>query len=193
MPVECYRLTIEGVGTGNHVQNVLHFNVDNNDDAQPLQLAQELIELFRADPLDAWLSFQSNRYAVRWIQAKRILPGGGNSYWNEFPEGSKTGLLDQEQGAASLAPVVKLYAGLDSGVQGRVFLPSPIDTAIVNNQFDSDWVEVVDAWITATLSFSGDHDWFWSVFSKKNNNAYQVSVAQVGPLFGQIGRRRQPL
>lgn len=193
MPVECYRLTIEGIGTGNHTQNVLHFNVENNDDTPPLQMASELIAAWSGTPIEAWTAFQSNRYAIRWIQAKRILPSGGNSYWREYPEGGLIGNIDEEQGAMSLAPIIKLYAGLDSGIQGRVFLPSPPETSVEDNQFYAPWVGVVDAFIAANLSFSDAHDWTWAVYSKKNNASYSVSVAQVGNLLGQLGRRRMPL
>lgn len=194
MPVECYRLKIQGISTGEQTQNVLHFNVDNNDDALPATLAQELVNTWTSDVKNAWLLFNSNRYGLRYIEAKRVLPGGGNSIWKEFPEGAQVGAINAEQGPLQLAPIVKLYAGLAEGVQGRIFLPPPPETMVVNNVIDSDYrSDVIDCVESMFALSSGDHEFGLAVFSKKNGAAYGVTTANMSDILGMIEARRKPL
>jgi len=194
MPSECYRFTIQGLSTGEQTQNVHHFLCDNNDDATPLEVATELIAKWTLTFRAFWLQFQSNRYVLRWIKAQRILPGGGNSTWLEYPEGAQTGGVNAEQGVLQCAPIVKLFAGLTEGVQGRIFLPPPPELAVSENVVDASYGSDAVDYVDQMLSFSGaTHDFNLAVYSPKNNAAYPVTTATMSNIIGSLGKRRKPM
>lgn len=193
MPVECYRLTIQGIAAGEQVQNVLHYVTDNNDDSTPLEMAKEIVDLWFIDPKAAWLAFQSTAYAIRWMQAKRILPGGGNSYWKESPEGADDGVVAQEIGVLQLAPILKLFGGLTDGIQGRIFLPPPPQNYVDGNVITTTLRNAVIDWFDDAKELTDDHDWQIAIFSPKNNAAYSVTAATMSDVIGSQGRRRKPL
>jgi len=194
MPTECYRFVIQGISTGEQCQNVLHFNCNNNDDAPPIAVAKELVEKWHASFRTDWLDWQSNRYWVRWVEAKRILPGGGNSYWREYPEGSNIGGVDEDQGVLQCAPIMKLFAGLATNVQGRVFLPAPWQTAVTANVIGNTYATNAIAHFEDLLSFSGsDHDFVLAVYSKRLGSGHGVTTCAISNILGSQGRRRQPL
>jgi len=194
MPSECYRFTIEGISSGNQTSNVHHFLCDNNDDGTPFEIATELCDKWHATFRAFWLQFQSQRYAIRWISAKRILPGGGNQSWREYPGGTEDGGVAVDQAALQCAPIIKLFAGLTAGIQGRIFLPPPPDTQVVSNAvqptYQSDAIDYVDQMI----SFSGaTHDFNLAVYSKTLGQAHAVTTAAMSPIIGSMAKRRKPL
>jgi len=168
--------------------------VDNNNDATPLTVAKELVTKWDATFRPLWLILQSNRYGLRWIEAKRILPSGGNSSWKEYPEGAQVGSVNEEQGVLQCAPIVKLFAGLTEGVQGRVFMPSPPEDAIEANIILAGYTNAITDLFDAMISFSGAvHDMNLAVYSKKTNQAFAVTTATLSNIIGSVGKRRQPL
>jgi hypothetical protein len=192
MASECYRVTVEGDALSYYWANVLHFIGDNNNDASPLSMAQELVGALNTIFSNDWVDFNAIGTVCHSITAKRILPGGGNSYWKEFPEGAMKGNISQQIGALSLAPIVKLYGGLAEGIQGRIFLPPPPETEVTNNIISTFYHNQVIEWVEAMTSFTEDHDWNLAVYSKKNNAAYPVSTTTISDILGQIRRRRRP-
>jgi len=194
MATECYRLTIEGISSGNQSSNVHHYLCDNNDDGLPLVVAAELVAKWHLTFRALWGQFQSQRYAVRWIEAKRILPSGGNSSWREYPDGTEAGSVTEDQGELQLAPIIKLFAGLTEGVQGRIFLPPPPKTMVVDNAIDAGYQSDALAYVDAQIAFSGTvHDFNLAVYSRKLNQAFAVTTAAISPILGSLGKRRQPL
>lgn len=192
MPSEGYRLTIEGFSLGYHWQNVLHFLGANNDDTSPIEMAKELVDNVGGGLLTDWQAFNSVSTTIQWISAKRILPSGGNSAWIEYPEASNKGDINKQIESVSISPIVKLYAGLVDGIQGRIFLPPPAEDHIVDNVVTSDYQTKVSAWITPLLSFSDDHDWNLAIYSRKNNTIYPAVAFQLSNIIGQIAGRRKP-
>ncbi len=194
MATETYRFTIEGISSGNQSSNVHHFLCDNNDDATPLAIALELVAKWHLTFRALWGQFQSQRYAVRWIEAKRVLPRGGNSGWREYAEGTEDGSVAQDQGELQCAPIIKLFAGLTEGVHGRIFLPPPPKTMVVEIVIDAGYQTDALAYVDAMIAFSGtSQDFNLAVFSRKFNDAYAVTTAAMSPIIGSLGKRRQPL
>jgi len=194
MASECFRLTIQGLAAGEQVQNVLHFLVDNNDDATALQLAQELVVKWDTSFETDWLEFQSEDYTLRWIQARRVIPSNGNSYWKEFPEGVADGLVTSDIGVLQLAPIMKLFTSLGNNLQGRVFLPPPPQTAVVSNVIQTFYKDDAVDCFANLLSFSGaSHDWNLAVYSRKNATAAAVTTVTMSDILGSIGKRRKPM
>jgi len=193
MAIQCLQLQVEGIARGNHVQNVMHFNVDNNDDATPIALASELVNYWDSTILLEWQGIQSSAYAVRWLQARVVSVGGGNSYWKEYPIGSKPGTRGATIGVLQLAPIVKLFTSLAAGLQGRIFMPPPAEADVVDNVIQAGYINAVDDWVTEALSFSVDHDWNLAVLSRKLNQSASVTTTTISDILGSIGRRRKPL
>lgn len=194
MPSEAYRFTIEGIARGNHVQNVLHFLCDNNDDATPLSVAKELVNAWITDFASQWAAFNSDRYSTRWVQAYRIIPKGGNSWWKEFPDNEQPGALNDDIGVVSLAPIVKLFGGVTDGVQGRCYLPPPGESSVVENTIDTDYSTAVIACFNDLISFSGGtHDFALAIHSPTNGQAVPVTTVAMSPILGTQKRRRIPL
>jgi len=194
MPSEAYRFTIQGLAAGEQSQNVLHFLCDNNDDATPIDIARELVIKWNASFLTSWLEFNSEDYTVRWVQAKRILPSGGNAYWNEYPEASAAGLVNSDIGALQLAPIMKLFTSLANNIQGRCFLPPPPQTAVNDNVIETFYKDdAVDAF-GELISFSGTtHDFNLAVYSKTLGQAAAVTTVTMSDILGSIGKRRKPM
>jgi len=190
--IETYRFTIEGNAAGYHVQNVLHFNVDNNTDATPLALASELVAKWDATFEAMWLDLNSEQYTVRYVQAKRVLPSGGNSVWKEFPEGNSQGLHSGEITSLSLAPILKLYPSLAANTQGRIFLPPPYWPAVADNVINSGYHTDCIDFGNAIISFTATHDWQLAIYSRTLGTAYAVTAISVSNILGQIGKRRVP-
>lgn len=192
MAIECYQLKIEQIMRGMNMQNVLHYLVDNNDAATTYTLALELVTRWDAVVKTSWLGLIPNVGGLRWIEARRVVPVGSDSVWKEYPASVAVGSLGTTVGPTAIAPIIKLYGALDSGIQGRVFLPPPAENKIVNNLFDSGYIAAVNTMIGNNLSFSGAHDWNWAILSRKTNTGVTVSTAALSNIIGQIGGRRRP-
>lgn len=193
MAIECYELKIEGVARGMHIQNVLHFNCDNDNDATSLVCAEELLGIWEDDVMEWWLDLVPNVYAVRWVSARRVVPKHSNTAWREYPGGTKLGTRGTEVGPTAVAPIIKLYGGLDTPIQGRIFLPPPGENVLVNNEFSGGYTDAVLALIEHFLNVSDVHDFNLAILSRKTGTGYGVSQAALGPVIGQIGGRRRPL
>jgi len=193
MAIEGFRVHIEGDALGYHWANVLHFLVDNDNDAAPLALAQELSNGLTPIMQNFWTDFNSISTVVRWISVRRILPGGGNTWWKEYPAASLKGAQSVELASVSLAPIVKLYSGLEAGVQGRIFLPPPPDTSVEENVITTGYNNFVLAWIEELEGISLAHEWSLGVYSRKLGQVVDVTTSTMSPILGQIKRRRQPL
>jgi len=194
MPLETYRFTIQGIASGEQCQNVHHFICDNNDDGQPRAIAGELIQFWHANAKIFWLTLNSIHYAIRYLEAKRILPSGGNSFWREYPSGSETGAVTGAQLPLQTSPIAKIYAGLAENLQGRCFLPAPGESSLVANVLDTGYRDNVLEYFDELISFSGaTHDFWLAVYSKKNNTSAAATTVNISDIIGMQGRRRQPL
>jgi len=193
MATEAFRLRIEGYARGYHWANVLHFNCDNNDDTPNIQLAKELVDAMETPFADFWSDFNTTATVIQWMEARRIIPNNGNSVWKEYPDASLAGSVVEEMASVSLAPIVKLYTGLDSGRQGRIFLPPPPDSEVVNNEISVGYHNFVMAWMAEIEEFTANHDWNLAVYSRQSGQTLDVTTYSVSPILGQIGRRRKPL
>lgn len=193
MAIECYEFKIEGISRGMHVQNVLHYNCDNDTDALPLEIANELCNVWDSDVKEWWLDMLPESYAIRWISARRVIPKHSNTSWKEYPDSVAQGTRGVNTGPTAVAPIIKLFGGLDTPVQGRVFLPPPAEISLANNVYDGGFVDAVVAFIDHNLTFTSTHDFSWAIFSRKNNQGVGVSQAALSAIIGQIGGRRRPL
>lgn len=192
MAIECYSLKVEQICFGSVMQNVLHYIVDNNDDATPIQISKELVGLFGNTPVTKMRDCCSERWAVRWIEAKRILPGGGNSAWLEFPLGTKDGTNVANVASLSTSVIVKLYSALASGLQGRIYMPPPYEGAMEDNVLDTAYHNDIMEFVAAAYTLTDDHTFNLAIYSKKTNTAGAVQTYQISPIIGNIGRRRTP-
>lgn len=194
MPLETYRMTIQGIGSGEQCQNIHHFICDNDDDGAPRSIAGELLTWWIANAKIFWLTFNSNRYALRYIEAKRILPSGGNSYWIEFPGGTEFGAVNAEQAPLQTSPIAKLFGGLSMGLQGRNFLPSPPETSLVANVLQTTFRDNVIEYYDELISFSGtSHDFWLAIYSKKTNSSEIVTTVSISDIIGMRRQRAEPL
>lgn len=194
MAIECYRFTIQGISTGEQCQNVHHFNCDNNDDANPRTVAGELVQKWHTSFKAKWLAFNSNRYGIRYVECKKILVGGGNSYWREYPEGTDVGAIDSEQVPLQTAPIAKIFGGLTENRQGRMFLPAPPESLLVANVLDSSYTTDVLDYFDDLISFSGtSHDFTLSLYSRSAGNAVSATTVTMSNIIGMLKKRHEPL
>jgi len=193
MAIEAYKLTVGALHFGAWVQNDMHFLADNDDDSTTRAMAFDLVDAWNFVCSTPWLGTLPESYAIQWIQAQRVIPSGGDAWWKEFPGSTANGTLGTGAATLNTAPIVKLYPGMGVHTQGRVFMPGIAETMLIGNVYDSDYVDAVNDWIAVQLSFdNGGKTWTWGIRSPRLNLCTPVIAAALGPIIGNIGRRRIP-
>jgi len=193
MATEAYSLRIGATLGGAWVENVLHYLVDNDTDLINWSMAARLCEAWDSTVKTAWLGTLPSAYVLQWIEARRSSVGGGRSWWIEYPNSSTFGSLGSTTGGLQTAPIIKLYPGLGTDTQGRVYMPGISEAQLVNNEILSTYRTAVDTLIAAWDSISDSGSTFQlAIRSPKLGTTVPVVEAALGPIIGNIGRRRIP-
>jgi len=193
MAIQAYQLTIGALQFGTWMQNDLHYLIDNTSGVTPYNEASNLLVDWYASCQSYWLACCPAQYSIQWIGAIRTSSGGGRSAYMEFPGNTEPGTLGSESSSLSTAPVIKLFPGMGVATQGRIYMPAPDEAYLVDNVYQSGYISAVGALISHFVSFThSSRTWSLAIRSPKLNGTYAVSAATLGPIIGNIGRRRIP-
>jgi hypothetical protein len=193
MATEAYRLVIGAEHFGAWMENVLYFLTDNDGSISPVDMAKHLCDDWNTSVMADWLGCCPASYGVQWLEARRTSTGKGPSWVREFPGGTEVGTLGTSASTLSVAPVVKTYAATGVATQGRIFMPTPAETMLVDNVYDDDYKDAIETLVgdMRTFTVSG-RTWTWGINSRKLGIITGVVEASLGPIIGNIGRRRSP-
>lgn len=193
MATEAYKLTLGSIQYGAWMQNEFYYIYDNSSAIENWLVAKQLVLDWITHTLPTWLLCMPASYGVEWISAIRTSTGGGKVWIKEFPGGSETGGAGTNSSSASTAPVIKLHPAMGVDTQGRIFLPAPAETMLIQNSYTSTYVTKITTMLgnLTTVTVSG-RSYALGINSKKLGGVFPVSVAQLGPIIGNIKRRRTP-
>lgn len=193
MATEAYKVTVGGIQFGAWMQNQFYYLYDNGAATDRWLVAKQLVTDWIAEVLPSWLLCMPSEYGVQWISAIRTSAGGGKVYIKEFPGGTEVGGLGTEASNVGTAPVVKLYAGMGVDTQGRIFLPAPAEGYLVDNVYQAGYTAAVSTMLGHLVTFTASgRTYNLAIHSPKLAQTVAVSAAALGPIIGNIGRRRVP-
>jgi len=193
MATEAYALKIGATLGGAWVENVLHYLVDNDTDLINFSMAQRLVNAWDASVKTAWLGTLPSAYILQWVEARRSSAGGGRSWWIEYPNSATFGSLGTTTSGLQTAPIIKLYPGMGFDTQGRVYMPGISEAQLVDNEIFATYRTAIDTLIAAWDSISNGGSTFQlAIRSPKLGQTVPVVEAALGPIIGNIGRRRIP-
>lgn len=192
MAIETYSLRIGGLLFGSWVENVLHFRGDDGGTDTPRVMAKALTAHFNTTLLSKWLLCLPPQYGLQWIEAQKIMDGGGVSWWKEYPEGTENGAASGDVEGLGTSPIIKLFCAMGVNVQGRIFMPGVSNTNLVNNVYSGTYVTNTTSLANALILPTTSRNWQLAVYSPKNAASYNVIAATLSGIIGNQGRRRFP-
>jgi len=200
MPQETYESVLSGVLSGQFVQTVNHWNVDNAGAVDPYSMALDLAESLSGASgwIDALMSVCPAGYTATSVRVRRVSAGGGNTAIVLGPAftdsvGDRTGAI---QTFNANPCVVWLTTHLPNR-PGKTFIPGLSETDADAGTYASGFVTAIDAFITASIAVfntlgAGD-PYQMAIFRRATGQVSDVTAGRLSPMIGTQGRRRQPV
>ena len=191
MPVETYELKVAAKLAQQDVLNVMHYRVDNDSEGATVAFANDLCNGWDSIVKPLWLACLPPDYELRYIYARRVIAPGGDGWWLEYPGGTTNGELGTHTGPAALSPIIKLYGGLATPYQGRIFMPGIAESMVINNVYQTAFTDAIADLIAGFVTWTHtDYEWNLAIRRRSNNTSQAVTSAALGPIKGFIGARR---
>lgn len=194
MATEYYQLQIQGTAGTLETMTSHVFKSDGVTANDTLDNGIDLIEAWKANLKDLWLTFNSDHYQVKRLIARRLSPHGSAVAHFQYQAGDATGVSATEIGGVNLAPAVRLIPSTLGSTAGRCFLPAPPKDQINANAYAAAYVTDVAAYFNAAIAgITETFTWVLAVHHKKAQTFSVCAGFNLSPRFGFQGRRRHPI
>jgi len=122
MANQTYQLVVTGVSSGQFVQNVFHFRMDDDSYANRLLAAKGLIDGFLSDGKEGTLlAMLPSNYLMKSIKARRVTNGGGPEYIDTSVDG-EAGTFGDDASTSGTGPVLVWFTDGGARRVGKTFL-----------------------------------------------------------------------
>jgi len=200
MAVETYEVIVSGTNSGQFVQNIFHFNLDNTAATNGFAVAVGILTKMNTAGqfMQLWCNCLPADYIVTSLRCRRLLPTGGptaillSSALN-YNQGNRSG----NSMLSSNAPLIIWMTSLRPAKTGRTFLPGvSLDDCVSNllvatliTAMETFGVLIRDGFTPTTPAYLTQG----AVLRRALNTADDILNMRVSPIIGSQRRRQRPI
>lgn len=196
MANDVMQLVLVGVIGNEFAENVLYFQSDVANAANPVLEAKNCVDAFIANVQNDWMDSLPNDYELHGYKCKRVNNTGGPTYM--APIAAVAGGRPAASLVSSLAPLlVSSYVETATMKHrtGRIFMPGIADGDVIENELGGPilgQLNAVGADLLATSS-SGGQTFTYGIWSRKYLRFYIPPAINISLLVGTQRRRLHPV
>jgi len=200
MPNETYEAVLSGNLSGQFVQTITHWNVDNAGSVDPYTMAADIAAGLAGASgwIDALMTVCPAGYTATSVRVRRISSGGGATAIILGPAftdsaGDRTGAIQTYQAN----PCVIWITTTRPDRPGRLFIPGLSETDADAGTYASGFVTAVNSFITASIAVfntPGSGDPYQLVIWRRSISTHDdVTAGRLSPKIGTQRRRALPV
>lgn len=200
MPTETYQAVLTGNISGQYVQTVTHWNVDNSGSVDPYTMAEDIANGLGGASgwIDLLMAVTPAGYTATSVRVRRVSAGGGPTAIKLGPTftdftGDRTGAIQSYQAN----PVVIWITTPNPAKVGKIFIPGLSETDADAGAYTSGFATAVGSFITGSIAVfntpsSGD-PYQLVVWRRQTSAANDVTAGRLSPMIGIQRRRALPV
>lgn len=200
MPNETYEAVLTGNLSGQYVQTITHWNVDNAGSADPYTMAKDIADGLSGASgwIDLLMAVTPTGYTASSVRVRRVSTGGGPTaivLGAAFvdSQGDRTGAIQSFQAN----PCVIWITTPRPAKVGKIYIPGLSETDADAGAYASGFVTAVNSFITASIAVfntpdSGD-PYQLAIFRRTLGLADDVTAGRLSPKIAIQKRRALPV